>query len=109
VVQFFRKVTLVKGKKPPTQRKNIEMPVRDISNAITTHTIDKTWMIVGIPLQLSSSESALFNSKTPELPDGSKQENLQKLFYPININKMNEWNGEFVGSTLYRDDMNPTE
>jgi hypothetical protein len=38
------------------------------------------------------SQSALYNFKTTELPEGSAQkawENFYKLFYPININKMN--------------------
>jgi hypothetical protein len=58
------------------------------------------------------SQSALYNSKTTELPGRSAQkvwENLHKLFYPINLNKMNELKSEFVRSTLYKDDMNPDE
>jgi hypothetical protein len=56
--------------------------------------------------------SALYNSKTTELPGGSAQkawDNLLKLFYPININKMNQLKGDFVRSTLYKDGMNPDE
>jgi hypothetical protein len=58
------------------------------------------------------SQSALYNSKTTELPVGSAQkdqENLHKLLYPININKVNELKGEFVRSTLYKNDMTPDE
>jgi hypothetical protein len=54
----------------------------------------------------------LYNSKTKELPGGPAEQawdNLHRLFYPININNMNELKGEFVRSTLYSDDMNPDE
>jgi hypothetical protein len=58
------------------------------------------------------SQSALYNSNTTELPGGSAEkawDNLHKLFYHININKMNELKGEIVISTLYKDDINPDE
>jgi hypothetical protein len=66
--------------------------------------------LLRISLTDKISQSALYNSKTTELPGGSAQkvwENLHKLFYLININKMNELKGEFVRNTLYKDDKNP--
>jgi hypothetical protein len=65
-----------------------------------------------ISLTNKISQSALYNFKTTELPGGSALkawENLHKIFYPIIINKLNELKGEFVRSTLYKDDKNPDE
>jgi hypothetical protein len=58
------------------------------------------------------SQSALCNSKTTDLPLGSAAKawkNLYKLYYRVNVNKMNELKKEFVRSTLYKDDTNPDE
>jgi hypothetical protein len=55
------------------------------------------------------SQSALYNSKTPRGSAQQACDNLHKLFYPINISKMNKLKGDFVRSTLFKDDMNPDE
>jgi hypothetical protein len=58
------------------------------------------------------SKSALYNSITKALLGDSAEkawENLHKLFYPINVNKMNELKSEFVNSKLIKYEMNPDE
>jgi hypothetical protein len=68
------------------------------------------------PLRISLtdkvSQSALYNSKTTDLPLGSAAKawkNLYKLYCPVNVNKMNELRKKFASSTLYKDDTNPDE
>jgi hypothetical protein len=68
--------------------------------------------LLHISLTDTISQSALYNSKTKEIPGASAQnawEYLHKLFYPININKMNELKGEFVRCTLTKYYINPDE
>jgi hypothetical protein len=68
--------------------------------------------LLRISLTDKVSLSALYNSKTTDLPLGSAAKawkNLYKLYYPVNVNKMNELKKGFARSTLYRDDMNPYE
>jgi hypothetical protein len=65
-----------------------------------------------ISLTEKISQSALYNSKTKELPLGCAKKawnNLYTLYYPINFNKMNELKKDFARSTLYMDDKNPDE
>jgi hypothetical protein len=68
--------------------------------------------LLRISLTDKISQRALYKSNTTDLPGGSAQKawkNLHKLFYPININKMNELKGAFFRSTLLKDDMNRYE
>jgi hypothetical protein len=58
-----------------------------------------------LPISLieNVSQSALYYSKTTDLPLGSAAKawkNLYKLYCPVNVNKMNELKKEFVRSTL---------
>jgi hypothetical protein len=68
--------------------------------------------LLRISLTDKISQSALYNSKTTDLSLGSDAmawKNLFKLYYPVNVNKMNELKKEFARSTLYKDDTNPDE
>jgi hypothetical protein len=68
--------------------------------------------LLRISLTDKISQSELFNSKTKELPLGCAKKawtNLYTLYYPVNVNKMNELKKDFARSTLYKDDKNTDE
>jgi hypothetical protein len=68
--------------------------------------------LLRISLTDKISQSALYNSKTKELPLGCAKKawnNLYTLYYPVNVNKMNELKKDFARSTLYKYDKNPDE
>jgi hypothetical protein len=68
--------------------------------------------LLRISLTDKISQSALYTSKTKYLPLGSAAKawtNLYTLYYPVNVNKMNEFKRDFARSTLYKDDRNPDE
>jgi hypothetical protein len=68
--------------------------------------------LLRISLTDKISQSALYNSKTKYLPLGCAAKawiNLYTLYYPVNVNKMNELKKDFARSTLYKDDKIPDE
>jgi hypothetical protein len=76
------------------------------------HAYSLAMYLLRISLTDKVSQSALYNSKTTALPLGSAAKawkNLYKIYYPVNVNKMNELKKEFARSTLYKDDTNPEE